>query len=163
MKFAKNLFCLYKKYRQYYSKTWESSSVLFSMMFLYVAGVIFIYHAVVQFVNGTVYIMFHVCNHELTLLISANHKATCKCTGFIHCTSSQHVELNKLSTFEHPVEQCWVLLSQIWNWSNFSLNTAQHFLCFAVIHVWLNKVECICTATLNMLSPRKRSDQRIHW
>ena len=31
---------------------------LFSMIFLYVAGVIFIYHAVVKFVNGTVYIIF---------------------------------------------------------------------------------------------------------
>ena len=32
--------------------------MLFSMIFLYVAGVIFIYHVVVQFVNGTVYIIF---------------------------------------------------------------------------------------------------------
>ena len=59
------------------------------------------------------------------------------------------------------VERFWVLLSQIWNWSNFSLSTAQHFLYFAVIYAWLNKVECICTATLNMLSPRTRSAQRI--
>ena len=66
-----------------------------------------------------------------------------------------------LNTLLRGVERCWVLLSQIWTWSNFSLNTAQHFLCFAVIHVWLNKVECICTATLNMLSPRTRSAQRI--
>jgi len=35
-------------------------------------------------------------------------KAACKCTGFVHCTSSQHVELIKLSLFEHPVERCWV-------------------------------------------------------
>ena len=69
-----------------------------------------------------------------------NCKAACKCTGFVHCTSSQHVELNKLSAFENAVERCWVLLSQIWNWSNFSLNTAQDFLRFVVIHVWLNKV-----------------------
>ena len=97
----------------------------------------------------------------LSLESYCNPKAACKCTGFLHCTSSQYVGLNKLSAFEHPVERCWVLLSQIWNWSNFSLNTAQHFLCFAVIHARLNKVECICTVTLNMLSPRTRSVQRI--
>jgi len=38
-------------------------------------------------------------------------KAACKCTGFVHYASSQHVELNKLSAFEHPVERCWAVLS----------------------------------------------------
>ena len=37
----------------------------------------------------------------------------CKCTKFDHCTSSQHVELNKLSAFEHPVENCWAALSLV--------------------------------------------------
>ena len=83
-----------------------------------------------------------------------NCKAAFKWTRFVHCTSSQHVEVNELSAFEDAVERCWVLLSQIWNWPNFSLNTAQYFLCFAVTHVWLNKVECICTTALNTLSPR---------
>ena len=68
-----------------------------------------------------------------------------------------------LNTHLRGVEWCWVLLSQIWNWSNLSLNSTPHFLCFAVIHVWLHKVECICTATFNMLSPHTCSAQRIHW
>ena len=33
-------------------------------------------------------------------------KAACKYIGFVHCTSSRHVELNKLRAFEHPVERC---------------------------------------------------------
>ena len=40
-------------------------------------------------------------------------KAAYKCTGFVHCTSSQHVELNTLSAFEHPVERCWAVLSLV--------------------------------------------------
>ena len=82
--------------------------------------------------------------------------STVQALNMLSSTSWAH-----LNTLLRGVERCWVLLSQIWNWSNFSLNTAQHFLCFAVIHAWLNKVECICTATLNMLSPRTRSAQRI--
>ena len=73
---------------------------------------------------------------------------------------TQHVELNKLSAFEHPVERCRAVLSLVE--SNLKLvNAAQCFLCFAVNHVWLNKVECICTATLTLLSPRTRSAQHI--
>ena len=43
----------------------------------------------------------------------ASIETTCKSTGFVHCTSSQHVELIKLSAFEHPVETCWAVLSLV--------------------------------------------------
>mgnify|MGYP006964552285 CR=1 FL=1 len=80
-----------------------------------------------RFISQISKILAFTCESEL--------KAACKCTGFIHCTSSQH---------EHPVERCWVLLSQIWNWSNFRSRRLN----ISVV-VWLYKVECICKATLN--------------
>ena len=100
--------------------------------------------------------LFKIWVHKQRVLSRVQMRWICP----LYKLSTSWAHLNNLL---RVVERCWVLLSQIWNWSNFSFNTAQHFLYFAVIHVWLNKVECICTATLNMLSPRTRSAQRIHW
>ena len=62
--------------------------------------------------------------------------STVQALNMLSSTSWAH-----LNTLLRGVERCWVLLSQIWNWSNFSLNTAQHFLCFAVIHAQQLEVE----------------------
>ena len=78
--------------------------------------------------------------------------------------------LNMLSStsWAHSRTPCWEVSSGVETcWEKFETGqTGQtteltHFLCFAVIHVLLDKVECIYTATLNMLSPRTRSAQRI--
>ena len=47
--------------------------MLISMIISYVAGLIFIYSRV----EPSVYIIFHVCCHEMTSLISGNHKPSC--------------------------------------------------------------------------------------
>ena len=47
--------------------------MLISMIFSYVAGVIFIYSGV----EPSVYIIFRVCCREMTSLISGNHKPSC--------------------------------------------------------------------------------------
>ena len=65
--------------------------------------------------------------------------------------------LNKLSAFEHPVERYSAMLSLVESNLKLVKLLAQQFLCLVVIHVWLNKVEGICTATLKMFSPHTRS------
>ena len=75
--------------------------------------------------------------------------------------------LNMLSStsWAHSGTPCWEVSSGVETyWEKFETGQTTeltHFLCFAVIHVLLNRVESIYTATFNMLSPRTRSAQRI--
>ena len=63
-----------------HSETRENTSMLISMIFLYVAGVIFIYSRV----ELSVYIIFRVCCRELTSPISWNHKLSGNMFFFQH-------------------------------------------------------------------------------
>ena len=92
--------------------------------------------------------------HSFKLRANAMDLSTVQAVNLLSSKSWAH-----LNTLLRGVERCWVLLIQ-----NLKLvkllaqhdSTFSHFPCLAVIHAWLNKVECICTATLNMLSPRTR-------
>ena len=63
-----------------HSETQENTSMLISMIFLYVAGIIFINSRV----EPSVYIIFHVCCRELTSPIGGNHKPSRNMFFFQH-------------------------------------------------------------------------------
>ena len=99
-------------------------------------------------------------SEQLKMIDILNHRA-----NPLILSPAQALNMLSSTSWAHSGTPCWEVSSGVETyWEKFETGQTTeltHFLCFAVIHVLLNKVECIYTATLNMLSPRTRSAQRI--